>query len=277
LNSTRVACVSRSLDIAHHQQITARRNFDKVNFGNRQIMAWCVRRSFTGCTSRQRQGYSMLVIEFRRVGTPERPLSDLATCLPSRRSALPSGGAPRRVGTARACGHRPGTTRPPRDAAARGERAEHGRRRDVVHCALADVMRAAPGDDAAALATLWCVESVPNADDSATGHVVVHRARRPGTTLRRVESALNADGSATTHVCIARWRYVTRAAPRDDAAALATLRATTHVVVHCALVDVTRATHLPVEDAAFTLSECGLLIRQVKGDEEGVEGEGEGE
>lgn len=29
-------------DIQHHRQITARRNFDKVNFGTWQIKTWCV-------------------------------------------------------------------------------------------------------------------------------------------------------------------------------------------------------------------------------------------
>ena len=29
-------------DIQHHKQITARRNFDKVNFGHWQIKTWCV-------------------------------------------------------------------------------------------------------------------------------------------------------------------------------------------------------------------------------------------
>lgn len=48
--------------------------------------------------------------------------------------------------------------------------------------------------------------------------------------LRRVETRTNADGSATSHV-----------------------------VVRCTLADIARATNLRIEDAAFALSECGLL------------------
>lgn len=38
---------------------------------------------------------------------------------------------------------------------------------------------------------------------------------------------------------------------------------TSHVLVKCTLVDIARATGLRVEDAAFALNECGLLIRRV--------------
>lgn len=38
--------------------------------------------------------------------------------------------------------------------------------------------------------------------------------------------------------------------------------ATTHVLVRCSLRDLARATNLRVEDAAFALNECGLLIRR---------------
>jgi histone acetyltransferase HTATIP/histone acetyltransferase MYST1 len=33
-------------------------------------------------------------------------------------------------------------------------------------------------------------------------------------------------------------------------------------MVHCTLADVARATNLRVEDAAFALNECGLLVRR---------------
>ncbi|EIN13298.1 acyl-CoA N-acyltransferase [Punctularia strigosozonata HHB-11173 SS5] len=55
--------------------------------------------------------------------------------------------------------------------------------------------------------------------------------------------------------------------------------ATTHVVVHCTLEDLSRATYIRVEDAAFALNECGLLLRKkhVEGNtrngEEAVDGE----
>jgi len=49
--------------------------------------------------------------------------------------------------------------------------------------------------------------------------------------------------------------------------------AAVHAVVRCTLADLARATNLRVEDAAFALNECGLLVRR---DGEG-EGESEGE
>ena len=45
--------------------------------------------------------------------------------------------------------------------------------------------------------------------------------------------------------------------------------AAVHAVVRCTLADLARATNLRVEDAAFALNECGLLIRR--------DGEGKGE
>lgn len=41
--------------------------------------------------------------------------------------------------------------------------------------------------------------------------------------------------------------------------------ATSHIVVKCTLVDIATATNLRVEDAAFALNECGLLMRRFKG------------
>ena len=55
------------------------------------------------------------------------------------------------------------------------------------------------------------------------------------TSLRSVETTANPDGSATTHV-----------------------------VVRCTLADIARATNLRVEDAAFALNECGLLVRRIR-------------
>ena len=57
------------------------------------------------------------------------------------------------------------------------------------------------------------------------------------TSLRSVETTANPDGSATTHV-----------------------------VVRCTLADIARATNLRVEDAAFALNECGLLVRRIRQD-----------
>jgi histone acetyltransferase HTATIP/histone acetyltransferase MYST1 len=38
--------------------------------------------------------------------------------------------------------------------------------------------------------------------------------------------------------------------------------AAVHTMVHCTLADLARATNLRVEDAAFALNECGLLVRR---------------
>ncbi|KAI0042216.1 acyl-CoA N-acyltransferase [Auriscalpium vulgare] len=169
----------------------------------------------------QRQGYGMLMIEFSyeisrrsgRVGTPERPLSDLGL-----RSYLAYW-----VSTLIRFFRRLLTVLPPDlpkipalDTSAFAPLSATKRRRSAKGWD-GESTSPAPGDDTAALAT-----------------------------LRRVESAPNADGSATTHV-----------------------------VVRCALADVARATHLRVEDAAFALNECGLLIRRVKSEEDVGEGEGD--
>ncbi|EMD41398.1 hypothetical protein CERSUDRAFT_43341, partial [Gelatoporia subvermispora B] len=58
------------------------------------------------------------------------------------------------------------------------------------------------------------------------------------TSLRTLETIANPDGSATTQV-----------------------------VVRCTLADVARATNLRVEDTAFALSECGLLLRRGQDEE----------
>jgi histone acetyltransferase HTATIP/histone acetyltransferase MYST1 len=60
------------------------------------------------------------------------------------------------------------------------------------------------------------------------------------TTMRTIETIANPDGSATSQV-----------------------------VVRCTLEDVARATNLRIEDAAFALNECGLLIRRYKGNPNG--------
>lgn len=63
------------------------------------------------------------------------------------------------------------------------------------------------------------------------------------TSLRTIETIANPDGSASSHV-----------------------------VVNCTLGDIARGTGLRVEDAAFALNECGLLIRRRRTeDEEGLE------
>lgn len=45
--------------------------------------------------------------------------------------------------------------------------------------------------------------------------------------------------------------------------------ADTHVRVDCTLADIARATNLRIEDAAFALNECGLLMRRKAGVSDG--------
>jgi hypothetical protein len=62
-----------------------------------------------------------------------------------------------------------------------------------------------------------------------------------------------------THVQLDK-SYETLAAPDGSAAV--------HAVVRCSLEDLARATNLRIEDAAFALNECGLLVRREgEGDE----------
>ncbi|ETW87749.1 hypothetical protein HETIRDRAFT_247523, partial [Heterobasidion irregulare TC 32-1] len=70
------------------------------------------------------------------------------------------------------------------------------------------------------------------ASDSAS--VTPHALPSPPSfeSLRQVVTTANADGSATTHV-----------------------------IVRCTLAELARATNLRVDDAAFALNECGLLLR----------------
>lgn len=77
---------------------------------------------------------------------------------------------------------------------------------------------------------------VDAAEDEQDGPIDLHA-------MKQLETSANVDGSATTHV-----------------------------LVRCSLRDLARATNLRVEDAAFALNECGLLIRR-----EFQEGAGEGE
>lgn len=87
------------------------------------------------------------------------------------------------------------------------------------------------------------------ASDSAS--VTPHALPPPPSfeSLRQVVTTANADGSATTHV-----------------------------IVRCTLAELARATNLRVDDAAFALNECGLLLRRrtSEGDESAAGG-GSGE
>lgn len=48
-DSPAIMVTEEEYDIEHHKQITAKRNFDKVNFGKWQIKTWWVSRSRSQC------------------------------------------------------------------------------------------------------------------------------------------------------------------------------------------------------------------------------------
>lgn len=73
--------------------------------------------------------------------------------------------------------------------------------------------------------------------------------------LSRGPNAVSVDGSVDP--LFTTWRVVD-IIRRDDGSA------EMHVSVQCTLGDLAKATNLRVEDAAFALHECGLLMRQFK-------------
>ena len=72
-----------------------------------------------------------------------------------------------------------------------------------------------------------------------SGLTYLRRADPIFSSYRTLETSANADGSATTHA-----------------------------IVRCTLADIAQATGLRVEDAAFALNECGLLVRRKRIDAE---------
>ncbi|KZT08983.1 acyl-CoA N-acyltransferase [Laetiporus sulphureus 93-53] len=185
----------------------------------------------------QKKGYGMLMIEFSyelsrragRIGTPERPLSDLGL-----RSYLTYW-----VSTLIRFFRRLLAVLPP-DAS---KMITIGGMPD-----LAEAYMMSPSAEPEDWATSklkrrkstkgWDGEELPG---------TAHRPAEPYdgtdpmfTTLRTVETTPNADGSATAHV-----------------------------MLHCTLADIARATNLRVEDVAFALNECGLLLKRRKGEDAG--------
>ncbi|KAI0962849.1 hypothetical protein AcW1_000102 [Taiwanofungus camphoratus] len=183
----------------------------------------------------QKKGYGMLMIEFSyelsrragKVGTPERPLSDLglrsyltywvstlirffrrllSVLAPDASKMITMGGVPE---FAEANMMSPSVEPEDGALAPRIKRRKSTKGWDGEELASASVRTADPFNDSDPMFTV----------------------------LRTVETTSNLDGSATAHV-----------------------------VVRCTLVDIARATNLRVEDAAFALNECGLLMRRKRAD-----------
>ncbi|KAI0761183.1 acyl-CoA N-acyltransferase [Trametes elegans] len=181
----------------------------------------------------QKKGYGMLLIEFSyelsrragKIGTPERPLSDLGlrsyltywistlvrffrrllSVLPPDTAQVVTTGAISEVADAFVLS-------PSRDTEDGSTSSRTKRRKSTKG---------------------WDGEEIPAAA-LAVRTAQLNDVNDPmWTSLRALETTAHADGSATTHV-----------------------------VVRCALADIARATNLRVEDAAFALNECGLLTRR---------------
>ncbi|KAK7688061.1 hypothetical protein QCA50_008431 [Cerrena zonata] len=195
----------------------------------------------------QKKGYGMLMIEFSyelskragKIGTPERPLSDLGLrsyltywvssivrFLRRLLSVLPLD-TPKMVSTGSGLEDITLSSSPSRDAVEDGSGLPKVKRKKSVKGWYGEVMK----------------------PDLAVRMAQMHEENDPiCTTLRTIESTANPDGSSTSHV-----------------------------VVKCTLADIARATGLRVEDTAFAMNECGLLVRKQKVENEHGDGSEEGE
>ncbi|KAF8627298.1 hypothetical protein AX17_006343 [Amanita inopinata Kibby_2008] len=189
----------------------------------------------------QRQGYGMLMIEFSyelsrragKVGTPERPLSDLglrsylaywvSTLVRFFRrvlSALPLDG-PNQTVTTR--GNFPDILNGHRSPSSMSSSGQEDA--DSSISASAKKKKRAKG---------WDGENNAH-DENGYGSRHVLPDDPQFSSMRTFTTTLREDGSAETHVS-----------------------------VRCTLSDIARATNLRVEDAAFALNECGLLVKRIK-------------
>ncbi|KAI8983259.1 acyl-CoA N-acyltransferase [Trametes punicea] len=184
----------------------------------------------------QKKGYGMLLIEFSyelsrragKVGTPERPLSDLGL-----RSYLTYW-----ISTLVRFLRRLLSVLPPDTA----QVVTTGAMTDASELFVPSPSRET--EDGSSVSRTkrrkstkgWDGEEIPASALTTRATAQMSDMTDPmWTTLRALETTAHTDGSATTHV-----------------------------VVRCTLADIARATNLRVEDAAFALNECGLLIRRRK-------------
>ncbi|OJT12859.1 Histone acetyltransferase KAT8 [Trametes pubescens] len=181
----------------------------------------------------QKKGYGMLLIEFSyelsrragKVGTPERPLSDLGL-----RSYLTYW-----ISTLVRFFRRLLSVLPPDTA----QVVTTGPVGDVSDAFVQSPAR--DTEDGSSISRTkkrkstkgWDGEEIPAAARALRTAQANDMNDPMWASLRALETTAHADGSATTHV-----------------------------VVRCTLADVARATNLRVEDAAFALNECGLLVRR---------------
>ncbi|KAF9007906.1 acyl-CoA N-acyltransferase [Cyathus striatus] len=201
----------------------------------------------------QRKGYGMLLIEFSyelsrrsgKVGTPERPLSDLglrsylaywvATLIRFFRRVLSV--LPPEQPYMSAIGNFPDLTRVRSPS---GELEENGNSNGSGHTSVTPastingnngISSVGPSKKRKSRAKGWDGE----ADPIGLGIIPASTLDDPlFTTQRSFDSISRPDGGAETHVS-----------------------------VRCTLADIARATNLRIEDTAFALNECGLLTRRL--------------
>ncbi|OSD05690.1 acyl-CoA N-acyltransferase [Trametes coccinea BRFM310] len=205
----------------------------------------------------QKKGYGMLLIEFSyelsrragKIGTPERPLSDLGLrsyltywistlvrffrCVPS----LCAEESERLSKRGRTTRRRLLSVLPPETA----QLVATGPTADVSDLFVQSPARDTEDGSSSVSRSKrrkstkgWDGEEIPASAIARQATAHMSDMNDPmWTSLRTLETTAHADGSATTHV-----------------------------VVRCTLADVAGATNLRVEDAAFALNECGLLIRR---------------
>jgi histone acetyltransferase HTATIP/histone acetyltransferase MYST1 len=184
----------------------------------------------------QKKGYGMLLIEFSyelsrragRIGTPERPLSDLGL-----RSYLAYW-----VSTIVRFFRQLLSTLPPDLPPIKTSHLP-----DLSHVRTSVDMTSSPQQKRTKRAKGWDGESAtPSSPESGGG-------ASPAT---RDSFAFSSLGPAAQVPLDRMYETV----PAQDGSAAV------HTVVRCTLADLARATNLRVEDAAFALNECGLLVRR---------------
>lgn len=236
----------------------------------------------------QRKGYGMLMIEFSyelsrragKVGTPERPLSDLGlrsyltywvativrflrhllSVLPADCARVTTEGfapillqsgriAPQTKPISSSHSHHP---QPPSDLALPPAEDVPSSTGISTHLKR---KRAPKGFDG----------ELPHPPTSPSFHRYAPRSLTPATST--FTPALTPAQVPGAHDALASFRKIITT-PNVDGSA------TSHVVVRCTLADIARATNLRVDDATFALAECGLLERvQVAARQRGADGD----
>jgi len=179
----------------------------------------------------QRKGYGMLMIEFSyelsrragKVGTPERPLSDL------------------------------------------GLRSYLAYWVSTIIRFLRRVLSVLSPE----VLSIRNVASFPDVHNPESGEVEMVTQTRKKKRTKGFEGEVESETSIEASMCMMPLKSIPDSIFTTERVFETTHRedggADTHVRVDCTLADIARATNLRVEDAAFALNECGLLMRRKAG------------